>query len=222
MNVERIIAEIAAEVRVCTECRLSETRTNAVPGEGSVTARIMFVGEGPGQREDATGRPFVGQAGKLLNQLLEQAGIPREDVFITNIVKCRPPQNRVPLADEVLACNDYLMGQIASIEPKFICPLGGAALATLLGPDLKISQVRCQVFRKSGILYVPLYHPAAALHRGALRETLFNDILRLKDLIEREIREDEIMEMGKPLEKSTFTVGSGGSEMKKNEEPKLF
>lgn len=222
MNVERIIAEIAAEVRVCTKCRLSETRTNAVPGEGSVTARIMFVGEGPGQREDATGRPFVGQAGKLLNQLLEQAGIPREDVFITNIVKCRPPQNRVPLADEVLACNDYLMGQIASIEPKFICPLGGAALATLLGPDLKISQVRCQVFRKSGILYVPLYHPAAALHRGALRETLFNDILRLKDLIEREIREDEIMEMGKPLEKSTFTVGSGGSEMKKNEEPKLF
>jgi DNA polymerase len=222
MNVERIIAEIAAEVKVCTKCRLSETRTNAVPGEGSITARIMFVGEGPGQREDATGRPFVGQAGKLLNQLLEQAGIPREDVFITNIVKCRPPQNRVPLADEVIACNDYLMGQIASIEPKFICPLGGAALATLLGPDLKISQVRCQVFRKSGILYVPLYHPAAALHRGALRETLFNDILKLKDLIKREIREDEIIEMGKPLEKSTFTVGSGGSEKKKNEEPKLF
>jgi DNA polymerase len=222
MNVERIIAEIAAEVKVCTKCRLSETRTNAVPGEGSITARIMFVGEGPGQREDATGRPFVGQAGKLLNQLLEQAGIPREDVFITNIVKCRPPQNRVPLADEVLACNDYLMGQIASIEPKFICPLGGAALATLLGPDLKISQVRCQVFRKSGILYVPLYHPAAALHRGALRETLFNDILKLKDLIKRKIREDEIIEMGKPLGKSTFTVGSGGSEKKKNEEPKLF
>jgi len=221
MNVERIIAEIAAEVNQCTKCRLSETRTHAVPGEGSVTARIMFVGEGPGQREDASGRPFVGQAGKLLNLLLEQAGIPREDVFITNIVKCRPPQNRVPLADEVIACNDYLMGQIASIEPKFICPLGGAALATLLGPDLKISQVRCQVFRKSGILYVPLYHPAAALHRGALRETLFNDILKLKDLIEREIREDEITEMGKPLGKSTFRVSSGGSE-KKNEEPKLF
>jgi uracil-DNA glycosylase family 4 len=131
-------------------------------------------------------------------------------------------QNRVPLADEVIACNDYLMGQIASIEPKFICPLGGAALATLLGPDLKISKVRCQVFRKSGILYVPLYHPAAALHRGALRETLFNDILQLKDLIERDISEDEIIEIGKPLGKSTFTVSSGGSEKKKNEEPKLF
>jgi len=222
MNVERIIAEIAAEVRVCTKCRLSKTRTHAVPGEGSITARIMFVGEGPGQREDETGRPFVGQAGKLLNLLLEQAGIPREDVFITNIVKCRPPKNRVPLADEVIACNDYLMGQIASIEPKFICPLGGAALATLLGPDLKISKVRCQVFRKSGILYVPLYHPAAALHRGALRETLFNDILQLKDLIKRDISEDEIIEIGKPLEKSTFTVGSSESKKKKNEEPKLF
>lgn len=222
MNAQKIIAEIAEEVRQCTQCRLSETRTNAVPGEGSVTARIMFVGEGPGQREDASGRPFVGQAGKLLNLLLEQAGIPREDVFITNIVKCRPPENRVPLADEVLACNDYLMAQIATIEPKFICPLGGAALNTLLGPDLKISKVRCQVFRKSGILYVPLYHPAAALHRGALRETLFNDILQLKNLIEREINEDEITEMGKPLEKSTFTVGSGESKKKKSDEPKLF
>jgi len=223
MNVERIIAEIAGEVRQCTKCRLSETRTNAVPGEGSITARLMFVGEGPGQREDESGRPFVGQAGKLLNLLLEQAGIPREDVFITNIVKCRPPQNRVPLADEVIACNDYLMAQIASIEPKFICPLGGAALNTLLGPDLKISQVRCQVFRKSGILYVPLYHPAAALHRGALRETLFNDILKLKDLIEREIREDEITDLSPPLEKSTFKVsGNTGDKPANQENLKLF
>jgi DNA polymerase len=223
MNVERIIAEIAAEVRVCTKCRLSETRTNAVPGEGSITARIMFVGEGPGQREDESGRPFVGQAGKLLNLLLEQAGIPREDVFITNIVKCRPPQNRVPLADEVIACNDYLMAQIASIEPKFICPLGGAALATLLGPDLKISKVRCHVFRKSGILYVPLYHPAAALHQGSLRDTLFNDILKLKDLIAREIREDEITDLSPPLEKSTFAVsGDVKDKSKKQDNLKLF
>ena len=201
MNAERIIEEIAAEVKQCIKCRLSETRTNAVPGEGSVSARLMFVGEGPGKREDASGRPFVGQAGKLLNLLLEQAGIPREDVFITNIVKCRPPENRVPLADEVAACNEYLMAQIATIKPRFICPLGAAALATLLGPDLKISQVRCQVFRKGSILYVPLYHPAAALHRGALRETLFNDIVKLKDLLKRTISEDEIIEMEEPLGK---------------------
>lgn len=188
----QILNELAAEIHSCPKCRLCQTRTNAVPGEGSSTARIMFVGEGPGEKEDLAGRPFVGPAGKLLNSLLEKAGIAREDVFITNIVKCRPPGNRVPLADEVEACNDYLMAQIAVIEPKFICPLGGASLKTLLGPDLKITKARCKVFRKSGILFIPLYHPAAALHQGSLLGTLQNDILLLKELINREIREDEI------------------------------
>ena len=190
-----LLEELAAEVRVCPKCRLSETRTNAVPGEGSPQARIMFVGEGPGEKEDQTGRPFVGNAGQLLNKLLEQAGIAREEVFITNIVKCRPPGNRVPLADEVEACNDYLMAQIAIIEPKIICPLGSPSLKTLLDPDLKITQARCKVFRKNGILYIPLYHPAAALHRKELLSTLQQDIVVLKELINREIREDEITDL---------------------------
>ena len=190
-----ILQELGDEIKTCPKCRLAETRTHAVPGEGSPRASVMFVGEGPGENEDKTGRPFVGQAGKFLNGLLEKAGIARDEVFITNIVKCRPPNNRVPLADEVEACSDYLMAQIAVIEPKFVIPLGGAALKTLLGGDLKITQARCKVFRKSGILYIPLYHPAAALHRSQLVETLQADIMTLRELLNRELREDEITDL---------------------------
>ncbi|MDQ3813309.1 MAG: uracil-DNA glycosylase [Armatimonadota bacterium] len=198
LNKVRLLEELAAEIRTCPRCRLCETRTNAVPGEGSPTARIMFVGEGPGEKEDLAGRPFVGPAGQLLNKLLRQAGIAREEVFIANTVKCRPPGNRVPLDDEIEACHDYLMAQIAIIEPKLIVPLGGSALKALLGPDLKISRARCKVFRKSGILFIPLFHPAAALHRAELLETLQRDILVLKELINREIREDEITDLDPP------------------------
>jgi DNA polymerase len=195
MDKLRILHELSDEIKTCPKCRLAETRTHAVPGEGSPRASVMFVGEGPGENEDKSGRPFVGQAGKFLNTLLERAGIAREEVFITNIVKCRPPENRVPLTDEVEACSDYLMAQIAVVEPKFVIPLGGAALKTLLGPDLKITQVRCRVFRKSGILYIPLYHPAAALHRPPLVETLQADIMTLRELLNREICEDEITDL---------------------------
>ena len=196
----QILEDLANEIRVCPKCRLAETRNNAVPGEGNVNARILFVGEAPGEKEDLQGRPFVGQAGKLLNKLLDRAGIDREDVFITNTVKCRPPGNRDPLPDEIMACNDWLMAQIAVIQPRIICSLGNPALKTLLGPDLKISTARCKVYRKSGILIIPLYHPAAALHRPPLMETLQNDILVLKDLINREIREDEIIDIAPRLQ----------------------
>ncbi len=196
-----ILQELGEEIRTCPKCRLCETRTLAVPGEGSPRAGVMFVGEGPGENEDKTGRPFVGQAGKFLNSLLEKAGIARDEVFITNIVKCRPPNNRVPSDDEVEACSDYLMAQIAVIEPKFVIPLGGAALKTLLGGDLKITQVRCKVFRKSGILYIPLYHPAAALHRSQLVETLQADIMTLRELLNRDLREDEITDLGATVQK---------------------
>jgi len=200
MNKISLLEELAAEIKVCPLCRLSETRTHAVPGEGSPTARIMFVGEGPGEKEDLSGRPFVGPAGQLLNRLLQQAGIAREEVYIGNTVKCRPPGNRVPLDDEIAACNDYLMAQIAIIEPKLIVPLGGSALKTLLGPELKITKARCKVFRKNGILFIPLFHPAAALHRAELLETLQQDILVLRDLINRDIREDEITDLGPRLD----------------------
>jgi DNA polymerase len=195
MNKLQLGEELAHEIRGCTKCRLSETRLNAVPGEGSTTARIMFVGEGPGENEDKLGRPFVGQAGNVLNRLLETAGLAREDVFIANVVKCRPPANRVPLADEVEACSDYLMAQIAIIEPKFVVPLGVSSLHRLLGKELTIAAARCRVFRKSGILYIPLYHPAASLHNPRLVQQLQADILLLKELINRPLREDEITDL---------------------------
>ncbi len=195
MNRARLLEELADEIRVCPKCRLCETRTHAVPGEGNAHARLMFVGEGPGAREDESGRPFLGPAGAFLSSLLEKAGIAREDIFITNVVKCRPPQNREPLVDEVAACRDYLDAQIAIVQPKIICPLGNPALHRLLGPQFKITQARCKVFRKSGILYIPLFHPAAALHRQQLQPTLEADILKLKELIARDIAESEITDI---------------------------
>ena len=226
MNKIELLEELANEIRVCPKCRLAQTRINAVPGAGDPSARILFVGEAPGENEDKTGKPFVGQAGKVLTKLLESAGIAREDVFITNTVKCRPPENRVPLADEIEACNDWLNAQIALIEPKIICTLGSPALKTLISPKLKISEVRCKVFRKSGILFIPLYHPAAALHRPPLMETLQNDILVLKDLINREIREDEITDLTlryqPPRAGSTPSVAAAQESDGKDETLSLF
>ncbi|MBW3636588.1 MAG: uracil-DNA glycosylase, partial [Armatimonadetes bacterium] len=163
MNVDKLLLELADEIRVCPKCRLAETRTHAVPGDGTAGAQIMFVGEGPGEQEDLSGHPFVGKSGQLLTRELEKIGVAREDVFITNIVKCRPPQNRVPLNDEIAACNDWLGAQIALIEPKFIVPVGGPSLQTLVSKNLRITKARSQVFRKDGILFIPILHPAAAL-----------------------------------------------------------
>jgi DNA polymerase len=170
---------IAREVRACTRCRLCETRTNAVPGEGPPDAAILFVGEGPGQKEDEQGRPFVGPAGSLLNQLLLQAGLRRPEVFITNIVKCRPPANREPAPDEIDACRPYLERQIAALQPKVICTLGRPASQTLIDPTLSISREHGRPRQVSGRLYVPLYHPAAALHQQPLRPVLVQDMQRL-------------------------------------------
>jgi len=174
-----------AEICACRLCPLAEARTNAVPGEGAADAELMFVGEAPGEQEDLQGRPFVGQAGKLLDELLVHAGIERSRVFITNIVKCRPPGNREPEPREVEACRPYLIAQIATFRPRLICPLGGPAVRTLLGAEFQIGKVHGQVLRRGGILYVPLYHPAAALHRGNLRQTLFEDILALRRALEQ-------------------------------------
>ncbi len=178
-----LLEEIAQEIRRCRKCDLWRSRTNAVPGEGPADAAIMFIGEGPGAAEDKQGRPFVGPAGQLLNSLLLQAGLRRPEVFITNIVKCRPPQNREPRPDEVRACREYLDGQIAAINPRIICLLGRPATQTLLDPTASISKIHGQPVERDGILYVPLYHPAAALHRESLQPVLVEDMARLKSML---------------------------------------
>lgn len=203
MDKLRLLEELADEIRVCPKCRLAQTRTHAVPGEGTVTARIMFVGEGPGEQEDLSGRPFVGRSGQLLTRELENIGIARADVFITNIVKCRPPQNRVPMPDEIEACQDWLMAQIALIEPKFIVPVGGPSLQTLVSKDLRIMKSRGQVFRKDGILFIPVLHPSAALRSPTTMGQFKEDLANLKDYLGREIREDEITDIGPRTKPST-------------------
>ncbi len=180
-----LLAEIAAEIMPCTNCALSRSRTIAVPGEGRADADIMFVGEAPGRQEDMQGRPFVGPAGQFLNELLREAGLRREQVFITNIVKCRPPGNRDPLPSEIEACRDHLIGQIAAIQPDVICTLGSPALRTLVDPKLSISKVHGSRLERGGIVYVPLYHPAAAIHKPTLRQTIVDDFVRLKSLLDR-------------------------------------
>lgn len=182
-----ILEEIAQEIATCQKCPLARSRTRTVPGEGNPQALVMFVGEGPGIQEDRQGRPFVGPAGQLLNQLLLVAGLRRPDVFITNVVKCRPPENRTPAPEEVAACSDYLDAQIAVISPRIICPLGSPALKRLLSEDLAISKVHGTAFRRTGILYMPLYHPAAALHKDSLRQPLHADMVKLRDLLAREL-----------------------------------
>jgi DNA polymerase len=174
-----LLDEIAEQVRACKNCELWRSRSNAVPGEGPEEAPVMFVGEGPGKREDQEGRPFVGPAGQLLNQLLLKAGLRRPEVFITNIVKCRPPGNRDPLPEEADACREYLVGQIAAINPRVICVLGRPALHALVDPTLSISREHGVPRVIDGITYVPLYHPAAALHRQDLRPVLVDDMRRL-------------------------------------------
>jgi uracil-DNA glycosylase family 4 len=182
------------QVKNCSLCRLCKTATQAVFGEGSFKAEIMFIGEAPGREEDRQGRPFVGAAGKFLNEMLAIIGLKREDVFITNIVKHRPPENRDPLPDEIAACLPYLEQQVLIIKPKLIVTLGRHAMNTFL-PGLKISEVHGQAKRARGIfkekqIYFPLYHPASALYNPSLRETLIRDMKKIPLLL-RKIRENE-------------------------------
>jgi len=177
-----------AEIRVCPLCVLSRTRTHAVPGDGLATAKIMIVGEAPGQNEDLQGLPFVGAAGQLLGKLLGYIGLSREDAYITNILKCRPPGNRDPLPDEVVACAPFLDRQIEIIRPAVILLLGRHAVQRLLPGSDGISRIHGQMIERGGRVYVPLYHPAAALYNSFLVETLKQDMLRVRgyiDLVER-------------------------------------
>ena len=181
---EQVLEEIGVEVRQCTACRLCEKRTNAVPGEGALKSGIMFIGEGPGFNEDQQGRPFVGQAGKLLEEMLAAVGLHREQVFITNVVKCRPPGNRDPQPDEIAACNGYLDRQLAAINPRIVVTLGRYSLARFF-PGAKISAVHGEPKFADGRAYVPFYHPAAGLRTPAIKHMLFEDIQRLPAIAKR-------------------------------------
>lgn len=177
------LGQIHDQIRSCRLCPLARNRTKAVPGEGASGARVMFVGEGPGGEEDRQGRPFVGAAGRVLDQQLRRIGLSRRRVFITNIVKCRPPGNRDPKPEEIEACRDYLLSQIALIQPEVICTLGRFAAQTLLDSKISITREHGKPRRVSGIVYVPIYHPAAALHQPQLAAALEEDFAQLGALL---------------------------------------
>jgi DNA polymerase len=178
------IQELVARISVCPDCDLCKTRTRAVPGEGPENAEILLVGEGPGFHEDQQGKPFVGQAGKFLEELLASVGLQRSDVYITNVVKCRPPNNRDPLPDEVEACRKHLEEQISTIRPRLIVTLGRHSLAWFFPRDT-ISKVHGQIREKDGIYFLHMYHPAAALHSGGLRQTILDEFRRVPDALEK-------------------------------------
>jgi DNA polymerase len=184
VNSSETLQEVAGQVAVCEKCSLHFSRKKAVPGEGPVNAEIMFIGEGPGFYENEQGRPFVGQAGKLLEDLLAAIHLKREDVFITNVVKCRPPGNRDPLPEELGACADYLDRQIEAIQPRLIVTLGRYSMAKFL-PNAKISDVHGQAAWVKGRLVAPMYHPAAALHQPSLKPALEKDFMRLPEFIKQ-------------------------------------
>jgi len=179
--------KIEEEINNCAKCKLAKTRTKPVPGEGGFKKEVMFVGEAPGKWEDLKGRPFVGAAGKYLDTLLNSIGLTREDVYITNIVKCRPPGNRDPEDDEINACGSYLDRQIAVMKPRIICPLGRFSAKYILekfGFEMKsISAVQGKVFRGS-VLILPMYHPAAALYHGQWKPELEKSFKILQELLE--------------------------------------
>jgi uracil-DNA glycosylase len=176
------LAQLAQEISVCTKCALHESRKKSVPGDGPVDAEIMFIGEGPGFHENEQGHPFVGASGKFLDQLLAQAGLTRADVFIANVVKCRPPDNRDPSADELAACDPWLEEQIKKINPSIIVTLGRISMGKFFSA-VKISAVHGQMQKVGERYIIPMFHPAAALHQAALKPAILEDFARLPALL---------------------------------------
>lgn len=186
-RVETRWREIERQVRVCTLCRLCETRTNSVFGSGTRRTRLFVIGEGPGEQEDRRGEAFVGPAGELLTRILKAIGFERHQVFITNVVKCRPPRNRAPLPDEVAACRPYLEEQIDLVRPAAILTLGTSATQTMLETPLPISKLRGQVHRWRGIPLVPTYHPAALLRSPQYKRPTWEDVQLLRRVYDERI-----------------------------------
>lgn len=177
------LARLYEEIAQCQACGLARSRNRTVPGDGSHIADILFIGEAPGFHEDQQGRPFVGPAGQFLDDLIASIGLRREDIYICNIIKCRPPQNRDPLPTEVLACRPWLDRQMQIIRPKIIATLGRFSLARYF-PGQSISKIHGQERRRDDVIYFPMYHPAAALHRGSLRQVIEEDMQKLIPLLE--------------------------------------
>lgn len=176
------LESLAAEISRCTRCLLHRGRTKAVPGVGPSNAEIIFIGEAPGFHEDQQGLPFVGAAGNFLDELLESIGLKREEVFIANVIKCRPPGNRDPLPEEIEACRPHLDRQIELIQPKLVVTLGRFSMARAF-PKARISHIHGQPRKISGVIYYPMYHPAAALHQPSLRPIVEDDMRRIPELI---------------------------------------
>lgn len=172
---------LTQEVYACEKCRLAQSRSNVVLGEGDLHAPLMFIGEGPGQQEDLTGRPFVGAAGQLLDKMLAAIGMRREQVYICNIVKCRPPNNRVPEPDERAACMEYLRAQVALVRPKVIVCLGSTPARALLGDDIRITRDRGVWHLKKGVWFMPTYHPAALLRDADKKRPAWTDFKAIRD-----------------------------------------
>jgi uracil-DNA glycosylase family 4 len=186
------LTELYREIKACQKCILSQGRTNAVPGEGPEHADILFIGEGPGFHEDRQGRPFVGAAGKYLDELLERIGLKREEVYIANVVKCRPPGNRDPQPEEIEACRPYLDKQIDLIRPRLVVTLGRFSMHRYF-PGASITRIHGQPKRVGNVIYYPMFHPAAALHQPKWRTVVEEDFLKIPELLAKleEIEEEE-------------------------------
>ena len=181
---------LTEEITRCQKCRLCAGRTYPVPGEGNPHARLMFIGEGPGRDEDQTGRPFVGRAGQLLDKMIGAIGLSREEVFIANVVKCRPLQNRAPEADEVAACMPYLRAQVGLIRPQVIVLLGSSALGAILGPDHRITRERGAWIERKGVWFMPTFHPAALLRDESKKRPVWEDLKKVRDKLQ-ELQADD-------------------------------
>jgi uracil-DNA glycosylase len=175
------LEEIRRELGDCRRCKLHRTRRTLVFGEGNEEAKLMFVGEGPGYDEDVQGRPFVGRAGQLLTKIIQSIHLQREEVYITNIIKCRPPQNRNPEPDEIECCHPFLLKQIRTIQPQIICALGTFAAQTLLKTDAKISALRGRFYDLAGMKVLPTYHPAYLLRNPERKREVWEDMKKVSE-----------------------------------------
>jgi len=178
------LSELYEEIAHCQQCEIAKYRTKTVPGEGARDADILFIGEAPGWYEDQQGRPFVGPAGQFLDQLLASVNLRREQVYVANVIKCRPPSNRDPLPIEIQVCRSWLDRQIELIRPKMIVTLGRYSMAMFF-PGKSISKVHGTAYKRDGVIYYAMYHPAAALHQQSLRQTIEADMLKIPSLLAR-------------------------------------